>query len=314
MLALVGGAVLAITHRTQLYDWVRLRDYQPPAAIGQLAADDTMTAYAQHLFYVNHPNLTANKSFFNQQCGGKEQAIVLGCYHGDELGIYLYAVNDPQLAGVEQVTAAHEMLHAAYDRLSAQQRSSVDAMLEDYYQHDLHDQQVIDEISLYKKTEPDAVVNEMHSVFGTEIASLPAPLEAYYKRYFTNRQKIAQYAASYQAAFTSRTQQVSADDTQLAAMKNQIDADQTALLQKQQALAAQQSQLNTEKAAGQVDAYNNGVGPYNTLVNTYNDAVAALRSLVNQYNALVDQRNSIALQENQLAQAINSQAATVQAE
>ncbi len=312
LFAVIVGGVWAITHRDQIYDWVRLHGYQPPTAITRLADDDTMTPYGRHLFYINRPDLTADKSYFNQQCGGKEQAIVLGCYHSNQLGIYLYAVNDPQLTGVEQVTAAHEMLHAAYDRLNATERNSVDSMLENYYQYSLHDQQIIDEINLYKQTEPNDVVNEMHSVFGTEIADLPAPLENYYKQYFTSRQKIAQYAANYQAAFTSREQQVSADDAQLGAMKKQIDGSQTELQQKQQALATQAAQLATEKSAGQIEAYNAGIAPYNNAIGAYNAGITALRSLISRYNTLVDRRNAIAIQENQLAQAINSQAPAAQ--
>ncbi|HKR81773.1 MAG TPA: hypothetical protein VJR27_02110 [Candidatus Saccharimonadales bacterium] len=313
-LVVTGGAVFAFSERQQLYDWVRLQNYQPPTQISQLAADDTMTAAAQHLFYINHPNLTADKAFFNKQCGNKEQTIVLGCYHGNQQGIYLYEVSDARLNGVEQVTAAHEMLHAAYDRLSTQDRKNIDAMLQDYYAHGLHDKRIQDSIDLYKKIEPNDVVNEMHSVFGTEVADLPAPLENYYKRYFGDRHKIVQYATDYQGTFTSLQNQVATDDAQLAKWKPQIDTLTSEIQQKQRALATQKAQLDAQRASGNIDAYNAGVTPYNAAVNTYNALVESLKNLIAQYNALVDERNAIAIQENQLAQAINSQASPVPAQ
>lgn len=314
LLAIIAGGALLYVNRYQIYDWARLQNYHPPTAISQLAADDTMTSYAQRMFYVNRPDLTADKAFFNQKCGNKEQTIVLGCYRSSETGIYLYDVTDPRLAGVEQVTAAHETLHAIYERLSSSERASVDAMLLDYYNNGLQDQRIKQNIDLYKKIEPNDVVNEMHSIFGTEIASLPTPLENYYKQYFTDRQKIAQYAANYEGAFTSRQNEVTTDDTQLATMKKQIDTDNQDLTQRQQALAAQKAQMDAELNSGQTATYNAQVVPYNAAVDAYNNKVAALKALVVQYNALVDQRNAIAIEENQLTQAISSQATPIPAQ
>ena len=140
---------------------------------------------------------------------------MLGCYHSGQSGIFVLDVTDSRLDGVEQVTAAHEMLHAAYDRLSRSERSKVDAMLEDYYKNDLKDQRIVETINAYKKSEPKDVVNEMHSIFATEIASLPAPLEKYYQRYFTDRGQIVANAERYKSEFTSRQEAIVGYDAQL---------------------------------------------------------------------------------------------------
>ncbi|HXE10230.1 MAG TPA: hypothetical protein VN554_02280, partial [Verrucomicrobiae bacterium] len=115
-LACLGMAAL---ERQNIYDWVKLQGYQAPADIAALAQQDTMTAYGRKIFYVNHPQLD-DKSNFAGKCpnNGGEQTIVLGCYRPGESGIFLLNVSDPRLNGVEQVTAAHEMLHGAYERLS----------------------------------------------------------------------------------------------------------------------------------------------------------------------------------------------------
>jgi hypothetical protein len=114
-----------------IYDWLHLRNYQPSAAIAQLATDTTMNSATERLFYVYHPELQT-KEVFNQSCSGSEQTIVLGCYVSRQ-GIYLYNVTDERLKGVIQVTAAHETLHAAYERLSGSERKKVDAMTANAY-------------------------------------------------------------------------------------------------------------------------------------------------------------------------------------
>ncbi len=294
-------AAVVLLNRQNLFDWFALRNYHAPTVVMQLATQDTMTAYGRKIFYVNHPKLD-DRATFTSVCpnNGGEHTIVLGCYHGDQGGIFLLTVSDPLLNGVEQVTAAHEMLHAAYDRLSSKDRQHVDAMLMDYYNHDLHDQRLLDTIAAYKKSEPNDVVNEMHSVFGTEVANLPVGLEDYYKRYFTSRQQVAAYAAQYQAEFTSRQAVVKQDDAQLANLKSEIDSTQADLKAKLVVIMSEQQTLQSERSSGDIQAYNAGVPGYNRLVDQYNAEVHSLQLLIDQYNALVSARNAIALQEQQL--------------
>jgi len=297
-----------------LYDWYRLRGYTPPANIVQLARQDTMTSKGQHLFYINHPLLLSSVSDFRQDCPENEQTIVLGCYHPPEDGIYIYNVSDSDLAGIQQVTAAHEMLHGAYGRLSSSQKASVDAMLNDFYNNDEHNQRIIDEINLYKKTEPNSVMDEMHSVLGTEEGDLPQPLENYYSQYFTNRQAVIGFANSYQAAFTSRTNQINADDAQLATMKQQI-TNQEASLQSQSAqINSDRARLDGEKNSGDIATYNAGVDNFNDEVNKYNADYASLRAQITAYNNLVAARNSIAAEIQTLDNAIDTRLTTQSAQ
>jgi hypothetical protein len=242
------------------------------------------------------------KNQFAAKCAQhQEETIVLGCYHGYERGIFVLQIaGDSRLHGVEQVTAAHEMLHAAYDRLSHKDRASIDAQLMDYYQHGLGDARVKATIAAYKKSEPDAVVNEMHSIFGTEIAQLPAPLEQYYKRYFTDRQKVVGYASGYQAEFTRRQQQVAVDDAKLNSLKKVIDTNEAKLSTQAAALNARAGPMNQLRSSGQTDAYNAQVASFNTDVNSYNSLVHATKAEITEYNNLVAQRNAIAEEQQQL--------------
>jgi hypothetical protein len=313
LLVWLASLGLLALNRQNIFDWWELRQYQPPAAVSALASQDTMTAYGRKIFYVNHP-VIETKSAFAGVCpsGSREQTIVLGCYHAGQSGIFLLGVDDPRLDGVQQVTAAHEMLHGAYDRLSGTERKKVDAMLLDYYNNGLHDQRVLNTIAAYRKSEPNDLVNEMHSVFGTEIAQLPAGLEQYYKRYFTNRGQVAAYAAQYQAEFTSRQAVISQDDAQLAALKAQIDNIKSDLQSKQADISARQSQLLSQKNSGDIAAYNAGVPGYNNLIDAYNNEVQTIRSLTDQYNQLVAARNAVALEQNQLVKDLSNDTTPIQ--
>ncbi len=305
-------AILIVQNKNNIYDWWRLNGYSAPADITSLAQQDTMTPYAMNLFKVNHPQIL-DTAEFNKYCpnDGGEKTIVLGCYHSGEAGIYLLNVSDPRLNGVEQVTAAHELLHAAYNRLSTSMREQVDGWLLDYYNHDLTDPRIKATIAEYKKTEPGQVVNEMHSVFGTEVMNLPTNLENYYKRYFTNRQKIASYASQYQSEFTSRQNEVTQDDAELSTMLAQINSLKASLSVTYNQIVAEQNELNSLRQSNSISQYNSLVGPYNKQVDNYNSQVDTLRNAIDSYNTLVAQRNAAALIENQLYSELSGSPGTV---
>jgi hypothetical protein len=301
-----------VLNRQNLYDWWQLRNYHAPAAISALAGQDTMTAYGRRVYLVNHPVIEAKQSF-KSVCpnGGGEQTIVLGCYHGNQRGIFLLNVNDSRLDGVEQVTAAHEMLHAAYDRLSLSEKQRINGLLYDYYANGLHDKRLIDTLNAYKKTEPNDVVNEMHSIFGTEVASLPPALETYYRKYFTNRSQVAKFAAQYQAEFTSRQDQVIADDAKLTVLKQQIKTISADLDAKSSEITARQKALLSQRSSGNLTAYNAGVPAYNALIDSYNSELNNLKSVISGYNQLVTARNQVALEQDQLVNELSTHATPI---
>jgi hypothetical protein len=291
--------------RQNIADWWKLRDYTAPAAIASLAGDTTMTDYSKRMFYVNHPTLE-DKQAFNEHCSDKsEDTAVLGCYHGNRQGIYLYAVTDERLSGVRQVTAAHEMLHQAYDRLSGDEKKRVDGLLEDFYKNGLTNEGVKSKLDSYRSQGAD-VENEMHSIFATEVRTLTPQLEEYYKKYFTDRVKIVGYSESYQAEFTRRKDQVAAYDGQLAALKEQINSNKSDLKSKLETLNSKEKEINQDVSDHNQPEYQADVGQYNQMVEDYNSELAATRRLIGEYNNIVAERNDIAVQEQQLQEALDS--------
>lgn len=302
---LLAILLLVLTQWQRGLDWLKLRNYQPPAAIVEIVEQTTMTPAARHLFYINHPTLD-DKAAFQQNCPDYEQTIVLGCYRQGQRGIHVLKVTDPRLEGVEQVTAAHEMLHAAYDRLGSGERQQVNGWLRDYARDQLSDQRIKDTLKNYETTEPGEQDNEMYAIFGTEIAELPAELERHYSRFFRDRQAVVAFAANYQAAFTSRRQQIDDYDRRLADLKARIDRNTGELASRRDGLAASERQLENHQRSGDVGRYNAGVADYNQRVVGFNGLLEQTKALIAEHNRLVAERNELATQTAELQQAIDS--------
>lgn len=305
LLACLVALGVAAVNRQSIMDWLRMRGYTPSPAIVQLTEQDGMKDYTRHMFYLNRPQLLSTVTAFRQHCPENKDTVVLGCYHSGQNGIFVYDVPDPTLAGVQQVTAAHEVLHAIYARLSDSDKRDLNNQLENFYKHGLTDKRVLDEIKLYQKTEPHDVLDEMSCTFGTEVAKLPPKLEAYYARYFSNRAKIVAYEQQYESEFTERQALIARYDAQLSTLKARIDADESDLNAKLSSINAKQAELNNERQSD-IRAYNAGVPAYNSLVDAYNDELGDARGLINQYNDLVTTRNKVAGQLTALAKALDT--------
>lgn len=306
LLAFVAAVTIVVLHAQSIIDYVRLYNYQPPETIARLADETAMSDEGRKLFYVNHPVL-ADRTTFNQYCSHRgEHTIVLGCYHGIDRGIYLFDVTDDRLAGIEQVTAAHEMLHAAYDRLSAKERRRIDTLLQQYYQDHIHDERLKDTIAAYHKSAPGDVVNEMHSIFPTEIADMPSELEVYYQRYFTDRSRVVSFAAAYQAEFSSRRGKVKAYDEQLKQLKAQMDDNNARLARQEMEIDSLRSRMEMDRSSGNIEAYNRQVPIFNGMIAAYNARISTTQSQINTYNRIVAERNALAAEVKDLAKSIDS--------
>lgn len=300
--------VLAWSYRQDIFDWSRLRTFKPSASIVQLADKTTMNASGRRLFYVYHPSLEPKQSF-NQHCSESEQTIVLGCYVSRK-GIFIYDVTDERLTGIEEVTAAHEMLHAAYERLKPQEKQRINSLLKTTFDV-LKDERIQATIEQYRLKDPTVVPNELHSIMGTEVSELPEELETYYSRYFTNRSQVVALSRQYERAFDDRRDKVAKHDAKLRELKTEIDASEKVLSSQSQDLASEKTQMEALLAADKIVEYNAMVPVYNREVAAYNSGVAKAKSLIEEYNALVKERNNLVLEENELIKAIDSRPATI---
>lgn len=303
--------VYAWQHRHDIADWFRLRNYTPSSEVANLATESSMTDYGRRLFYVNHPLLEQREQFNTSCANHSEKTMVLGCYHGDRLGIFLYDVTDERLNGVQQVTAAHEMLHQAYDRLSRSEKKRIGDQLTAFYDT-LTDEQLKQKIDSYKSQGAD-ITNELHSIIATEIADVPVGLEQYYTRYFSNRKAVVGLFQKYHDEFTRRELLVKSYDDQLASKSESINRHRESLDTQAKVLNDMARELSGPDARRSAADYNAKVDQYNALVEKYNSELKLTRGLISEYNRIVDARNAIAFEERQLQEALDSRLDSSQA-
>ena len=267
-----------------------------------MAARIGLTDYGRRIFYVAEPKLQPAADF-NRVCPESEGSIVLGCYNGQQ--IHIFTVQDARLDGIEEVTAAHELLHAAYDRLGASHKQQLNSWLEGIKQN-LTNQRIVEVIESYDHLGQDKLYNELHSIFGTEMANLPDYLEDYYASYFNDRQAIVVLSQAYEAVFHQLEQQVDQLDDSLAIKKDSIEAQQQQLDQQLVVIYDRQASLNQLLSSDQVLEYNQGVASFNNLLAIYQAARNQLQIAIDDYNQLVEQRNQITIERSSLVDSINS--------
>ncbi len=306
-LALLGVFIWGALNVQKVSDWWILRSYTPSPVVAELATNASLNDEGRRLFYIYDPQLLAKENF-KGKCTVGEETIVLGCYISTD-GIYILDVGDERLEGVEEVTAAHEMLHAVYDRLSGSERQRIDTLLLNYFET-LNNSRLNQTIQNYRARDPNIVANELHSILGTEYSNLPAGLEAHYSKYFIDRQTVVARAEKYASEFEKRETQIKDFDARLATLNTQIEEFQINLEFKNSALG--QERQNLESLRGNPDAYNQAVPVYNNSVNQFNRDLEELKVKIDNYNRLVKERNVIALEEQELVKAIDTRLSQIE--
>jgi hypothetical protein len=285
---------------------VQLSKYQASPEIAKLAVDTKMSETGRKIFYLNTPTIEEKKSGLNlcKKEGAKEKTVILGCYVSNR-GIFIQKVNDQRLAGIMQVTAAHEMLHSAYHRLSADDRQQVDRELNKFFEN-LNNQRLKKLIAIYRKQDPKVVPNELHSILGTEVPNLGPFLENYYQRYFSDRSAVVNYAQKYESTFTNLLRQAEELDRQMTAMKPELNRLETSTKQQSSSIEQQRSELNRLQASHRTSEYNSRVASFNRQVDSYNQQVNRLKQQVAAYNKLVKTYNSVSTEEKSLNESLNN--------
>lgn len=194
----IGVTVALVAGLVALAPWdpTRMRAYAdqwvvwtepPPAAIEDLAERLALTEDGRRIFFASRPSIESSDDFL-AHCPA-EGKVLLGCYDGQ---IYVYAVTEERLAGTVEVTAAHELLHAVYDRLGEDERERVDAL-------------VASVVAALPETDADVQVvsgyparqqaGEWYARVGSTRRDVPSALEDHLARYFADgRERVLAYA------------------------------------------------------------------------------------------------------------------------
>lgn len=209
----VAGAIWILFNRQYALDVATNWTYDSTTSIDSIVERTELTEKGKFVFFATRPEVLEQQQF-NQTCPRQEAGSpILGCYTTQDR-IYMYNVSDEKLDGMKEVTAAHEVLHAVWQRTSAEERERIGALLKTAYAT-LDDTALKTRIEYYERTEPGELVNELHSILGTEVPDLTPELENYYSQFF-NRTKVLALHDSYSKLYNELTQRA---DTLFAAME-----------------------------------------------------------------------------------------------
>lgn len=298
-----AGSLYVFAYQDDVTDWWLLRNYTPPPEIAALAEDTTMTELGKRYFYVYQPELLGRDTF-RDRCTIAEKSIILGCYVSQR-GIFIYDVEDEQLAGIKQVTAAHEMLHVAYERLSMSERERIDELTLAVFD-ELENPRIQRTMEAYRQRDPAVVANELHSILPTEVRDIGDELEEYYRQFFDHRQVIVDFAEQYEAVFEAARSRVDVLDAQLKQLRSDIEVKQQQLDSLALQLEQDRDRLNRLFDNNDIDAYNAGVNDFNAQVRRYNENVGQLQRDIDEYNELVSERNDAVVAFGSLTEAIDT--------
>lgn len=221
ILTLLISAGLAFLFRQEIVDRIVALQYKPSSDIVALADKTTMNDKGRLLFYVARPQLDSSSSF-NEDCERQEKGnAILGCYRAGK--IYIYDIKDERLSGIKEVTAAHEMLHVAYERLSNGEKAHIDELLEAEYGKQ-NNPDLNERMEYYARTEPGQRANELHSIIGTEFLGISAELEDYYATYFSDRSAVVNLFSGYSSRFDSLSTEASTLQKEIDRIYNEVEA------------------------------------------------------------------------------------------
>lgn len=250
VITLFGGYVLAA------YNYTRA---QPAAK--QMGDQAHLNMLGQRYYYAADPEVV-DKPTIQQACASVAAEGLLGCYTGR---IYLLDVESPEFQAEMAVTAAHEMLHAAYHDLPDSERLRIEGLLQAELER-RRDPKINERINKYQDRESQ--LDEAFAILGSEApgSSLQPELRKEFDKYFTDREAVVATNARFQQAFDELESQITALNTQLTQRKQQLDD----LL-----------------AEDNIAAYNAQVGPYNELVKQHNDLVKQYNDLGKRFNRAI---------------------------
>lgn len=228
VLALISGGIFAYLHKQEISDHFAAQGFTPSSEIIALTAGLELTSTGERIFLATHPTLDASQRF-NEQCAGVDHAEgshILGCYVRDS--IHLFQVVDERLLGIVEVTAAHELLHAAYARMSDRERQRLAGQLNELYE-DLAEQdpELAGRMSLYSELSAAGFANELHSVLGTEVRELPVWAEEHYARWFENRGVILDHFDAYHAIFAEIQERAQSLQSEMTELREDVEARRT---------------------------------------------------------------------------------------
>lgn len=316
---LIGGIVAGIftvlilvaagwtlLNRQFVADQLNVWSYEPTQSVRVIEDRLSFTDQGQFYFYVGRPEVAPAENF-NQDCPRQEPGSpILGCY---TLGrIFIYDITNEKLDGIEEVTAAHEMLHVIWDRLSESEQQRLGALLLASYEENKTDE-LESRIQYYERTQPGEIINELHSILPTEVRTIGSELEVYYAQYFVERERVVSLYEQYSSVFGSLIERVETLFDDLNSLSASIEQRRTTYESSVASLSADISRFNSRAESGDFVSQQQ----FNTeriVLIQRTDALEgerqAISTLINRYNTLYSEYVSLATELQALNESIDS--------
>jgi hypothetical protein len=241
--------------------------YTMSSEMEQIADQIGFTDEGLDLFIDARPQLLDSEEFV-PACADPADATVdtdeadddwssIGCfdeYVYDHGRIAVFRPTDERLINQTIVTTAHEFLHAAYARLTYDDRQALNALLATRWGEVPADALIQEELASSVGSWKGNRATEQFAYLGTEIAEDFDPaLEAYYSRYFTDRDAVVSAYLADQAlwdglgsAIESRFDVLTATDEANATEAAQLKADRAAQDADRAAFVGAQAEFNAQ--------------------------------------------------------------------
>lgn len=277
--AIIVGSLVSFIYFSGAY-YAYFSPIRPGTA--QLAIGSGMNMHGRKLLYSANP-VAATKSEVDKACENKNNdgTIEYGCFYYDSSGdahIYVLILNDSVLKSNNYVTAAHEMLHNAYSKLSPEEKSDVDKLV-GINLLKLEGNKQLDTLLEPYKDEPQEVrLNEAHSLLSVMPESALTPeLNEYYSKYFSNRYSIILAAAQY----NNEIERYNLSQRQIESYLKWQDQN---IGKFESVLSRQNRSLNFYSNSGNYYGYNSLVEVYNSNIEKYRTNIKSYNEAVNSYN------------------------------
>lgn len=302
---IVACGIYLLLEQDFMQDRLKAWSFKPSAEVAAIEEKLNLTDSGKLIFNASEPVLESREDF-NEHCNShKKEVSTLGCYTNRK--IYLYDIKTDELPGIVESTAAHELLHAIWSRLSTSEQNSIKPKLDKVYS-DNYDM-LSKDLEVY---DSDEVTDELYVRIATQIADLPNDLEEHYAKYFKDQDAVVAYYDSYITPFRKLEAEMETLEKELEDLGVTID----------QKTAEYESRADALSTA--VDEFNNCANTVNCFSSQYafntrrNELLAEqtaldtlyeeINSCIDAYNKKVEKYNSNLLRTQDLEDAINSNA------
>lgn len=229
----IGSFFYFATANLRRSDEEVLKTYTPPEEVLDLAEKNGLTDKGKAALYRADPQFVDSEGFI-KSCNTAARGVeALACIvpkpGGGPFGgkqIFLLKIDDPKFSDHKYAAAVHEMFHSVYQKLNSDEKNKLTPLLQAELEKHKDDPHLTSVVEILKqKKEPEEVIEELHSKFGTEYKNLSPELEEYYKQYFIDHSKVVENYEK--GGFNSRVRRVDQLSQELKSLKAKLESAKT---------------------------------------------------------------------------------------